>query len=509
MASPASARATFVAEAADADGLRAALGHLVRVGFSEAPVRDRLGLADLKDLNWRALPIYRLECLAGRDPQACAIDLFLLQGSLTATELDSLFAPAIQALLARTGVLTPLEAGVVRARASLYPVGQTLVFSDHAWPQLPHPGCRDVPHDQVMFVGSDSRWLARATSRHRIEAALDLCTGSGIHAVLAASHARRVVAVDINPRAILCTRFNALAAGAAHVEVAEGNLFEPVRGQRFDLITANPPFVPSPILALGYRDGGPSGDDVQQGLVAQLPAHLAPHGLAQIVTEVGERDDASVAVRVRAWLGDAPIDLVVLRLHEVSAASYATGHAQGDDDYGAFLDSVQAWHANLKAQGYVRVVSVLLALRWSDPALGAPWTRMESVQAPSSDANDEIEAIFAAERLVRAPDLFDALERGQVWRAGPIALLDACALDGRVPPTTQAKLLGKAMPRQISLAPLERDLMLALETPLAVADLIAQAASQGLTREALLTALQSLLRQGLVAFARVAVDGIR
>jgi Methyltransferase small domain len=247
-----------------------------------------------------------------------------------------LFDKAYQDLLVRAGLLLIDEKGLARARASLFPVGDSLVFSDHAWPSLPHPGCVNVPYDQVMSVGTDSRWLARATVRQPVGAALDLCTGSGVHAILAASHSQRVLAVDINPRAARCTRFNIQASGATNVEVMVGNLYEPVGGELFDLITATPPFVPSPVDSLQFRDGGRSGEDVQRRIIAGLPHHLAPGGIAQIVTELGERGDEQLSDRLREWLGGAPMDIYILRLRENSATGYAIGHADGNDTFAPF-----------------------------------------------------------------------------------------------------------------------------------------------------------------------------
>lgn len=303
-----------------------------------------------------------------------------------------------QGVLIRAGLLL-IDDKKCFARASLYPVGDRLLFSDHAWPKLPHPGCVNVPYDQVMYVGIDSRWLARATVRNPIGSALDLCTGSGIHALLASSHSKRVVAVDINPRAALCTYFNAKASGATNIEVLVGDLFEPVYGEYFDLITANPPFVPSPVDVLGYRDGGHSGEDILRRIVVGLPQHLAKGGIAHIITELGERGDEPLSDRLRVWLGGAPMDILILRLSVNSAASFAIGHADGDDDYKAFQNSVHDWSSNLRLQGYTHVVSVLITFQWSNLTLGAPWTRIEKSQPPHSDAGTEVEAMFFAERL--------------------------------------------------------------------------------------------------------------
>ena len=201
--------APFLVDAADVPALRQAVSGIGRAGYREAAVAERLGLDDIAGLNWRHMPIYRDQRLAARDPLALAIDLFLLQAALPVEEVGRLLPAASRAVLLRTGVLEIDATGLARARASLYPVGDRLIFSDHAWPELPHPGCTAVPYDQVMAVGLDSRNLARATVRRPVRSALDLCTGSGVHALLAAAHAQRVLAVDLNPRAVRCTRFNA------------------------------------------------------------------------------------------------------------------------------------------------------------------------------------------------------------------------------------------------------------------------------------------------------------
>ena len=402
--------ASFSIADPDVPALHEVIANLTRMGYSETTVRERLGLHDLADLQWRALPMYREERLAKRDPLALAIDLFLLQGILPPDEIDRLFVASDRDVLVRSGLLAFDQTGGARARASLFPVGDRVLFSDYAWPELPHPGYTVVPHDQVMFVGADSYALARCTVRRSIRSALDLCTGSGIQALLTAAHSQRVLAVDINPRAARCTRFNAQVSGITNLEVVVGDLFEPAGGEHFDLITANPPFVPSPLDTLGFRDGGRSGEDIQKRIVAGLPYYLAPGGMAQMITELGERDNEPLVDRLRGWLAGAPMDIHVLRLREYSATRYAIAHAKGDD-YEAFLNSVHAWGNNLRAQGYMRVVALLVSFQWSNPAYGPPWERVEESQSPQRAAGAEIEAAFLAERMTRKADLREVLER--------------------------------------------------------------------------------------------------
>ncbi|MFI5421387.1 MAG: HemK2/MTQ2 family protein methyltransferase [Nitrososphaerales archaeon] len=71
---------------------------------------------------------------------------------------------------------------------------------------------------------------------------LDMGTGSGVNAILAASKASSVIAVDINPYAVKCARNNAKLNGvSSRIKVFESDLFRNVKG-RFDLIIFDPPF---------------------------------------------------------------------------------------------------------------------------------------------------------------------------------------------------------------------------------------------------------------------------
>jgi methylase of polypeptide subunit release factors len=72
---------------------------------------------------------------------------------------------------------------------------------------------------------------------------LDVGTGSGVLAILAAQHSDQVTAIDVNPRALMFARFNARLNGVSHLQLLEGSWFEPVAGRTFDLIACNPPYV--------------------------------------------------------------------------------------------------------------------------------------------------------------------------------------------------------------------------------------------------------------------------
>lgn len=111
---------------------------------------------------------------------------------------------------------------------------------------------------------------------------LDMGTGSGVCAVFAARHARRVVAVDINPAAARCAAVNALLNNAERqIEARQGDLFEPVAGERFDLILFNPPFVTAE--PRNDRDRAWRSTDVAQRFAQGLGRHLKPGGAALLL----------------------------------------------------------------------------------------------------------------------------------------------------------------------------------------------------------------------------------
>ncbi|MCS7221666.1 MAG: class I SAM-dependent methyltransferase [Anaerolineae bacterium] len=138
---------------------------------------------------------------------------------------------------------------------------------------------------------------------------LDMGTGSGIGAVIAALRARRVVAVDINPAAVRCARINALLNQVEdRVEVRQGDLFAPVRGERFDVVLFNPPYFrgrPRDVLDQAFH-----ATDVAERFAASLPDHLNLDGYALVLLST----DGDVAGFLQAFQANGlAIDAVTER----------------------------------------------------------------------------------------------------------------------------------------------------------------------------------------------------
>src|SRR5437763_4438341 len=122
---------------------------------------------------------------------------------------------------------------------------------------LPLPGVFQPP--------SDSYMLADQLRRERLGpgvSVLDLGTGSGHLAVVAALQGANAFAIDVSRRAVLSARLNARVNGV-RVTALRGDLFEPVVGRRFDVIVSNPPYPTHPDEELPPRglarapDAGP------------------------------------------------------------------------------------------------------------------------------------------------------------------------------------------------------------------------------------------------------------
>jgi ribosomal protein L3 glutamine methyltransferase len=149
-----------------------------------------------------------------------------------------------------------------------------------------------------------------------VESVLDLCTGSGCLAILAAQHFpnAEIDAVDISKDALGVAARNVGDYGLAdRLTLHRGDLFKPLGGKRYDLIISNPPYVDAEGMADLPRecraepklacDGGADGLDIVRPILDQARAHLTPRG--GLLCEIG---------RCRPQLEDAYPELPLLWL---------------------------------------------------------------------------------------------------------------------------------------------------------------------------------------------------
>ncbi len=183
-----------------------------------------------------------------------------------------------------------------------------------------------VPRSLIaeLLPGAIAPWLAPA----RVRRALDVCTGSGCLAILAALAYPKahVDAADISRQALLVAGRNVRAYElGGRVRVVTSDLFRALDGERYELIIANPPYVYDPgmrRLPAEYRceppaalSGGRDGLDLVRRILAGSPAHLTPRGL--LVVELGHNRSALERAYPRLpfqWLTTSAGDELVFML---------------------------------------------------------------------------------------------------------------------------------------------------------------------------------------------------
>jgi release factor glutamine methyltransferase len=144
--------------------------------------------------------------------------------------------------------------------------------------------------------------------------ALDLCTGSGYLAIVAAQQgAREVFAIDVSRRAVLAARLNGRLNGVA-IQSRRGDLFEPIDGQSFDLIVSNPPYIPSigdklPARGLARAwEAGRDGRAILDRICDQAPKHLKPGGVVLLVHSSMCSEAATLDALAKQGLRSATVD---------------------------------------------------------------------------------------------------------------------------------------------------------------------------------------------------------
>jgi methylase of polypeptide subunit release factors len=229
--------------------------------------------------------------------------LWLLQAPVAETDAERAL-PALLEPLCTAGILAR-SAGEVVARADLRPYAddsrQWWVVSDLT-PGLDGGSAR-VGVDHVLGISPAATSLAQLTVRDQVGAALDLGTGCGVQSLHLAAHAGRVVATDVNPRALAFARLTA-ALNEVDIDVRAGSLFDPVAGERFDLVVTNPPFVIGPGTGdlLTYRDSGLPGDRVVEDIVRGVPAHLTEGGTCQVLANWVVPREGAWQDRLAGWV---------------------------------------------------------------------------------------------------------------------------------------------------------------------------------------------------------------
>ena len=264
---------------------------------------------------------------------------------VAAGEAKGLFPEWFIDLGLSTGILVP-HGDDVASGMLIEPFARLLIASDtyQRWASA-------ASYDHVLSLGPTAQCLLNFTIRRPVATTLDLGTGCGIQALLAAAHSNKVVATDLNPRAILFTQFNAALNHVGNLECLVGDLTAPVAGRQFELVVCNPPFVLAPAKEFLYRDSDLELDQLCYRLVREIPEHLVEGGFFQMLCDSVQFRKQSWQDRLREWFQGCGCDTLVLRQYSQTPLDYAqmrlceTLHVSDAEDTAAYrkwLDYYQA-----------------------------------------------------------------------------------------------------------------------------------------------------------------------
>jgi methylase of polypeptide subunit release factors len=372
---------------------------------------------------------------AGGDPLAALIRAFLLGARVSRRALAAAVPRTGVDGLERLGLVMAAGGGrddEVVAMVDLRPVELSDDAGARTWWVASDLGASvtgaPLHPEHVLGVGGATLTLAGLTVRDHRARTLDLGTGSGIQALQATRHSDHVVATDVSERALAFARFNAALAGV-DVDLRAGSLLEPVRGEVFDLVVSNPPFVITPRTAgadlpvYTYRDGRLVGDALVAGLVGGLGGVLAPGGVAQLLGNWEHRAGEAWTDRVGAWLDASGLDGWVVQREVLDAAEYAElwlrdGGAVRAQDPAGWDAAVGQWLADFDARGVQAVGLGLVVLRRPagaptlrrlearmDPAPGPLGPHLAAALAAHDWLTARDDAALLGERLVVAGDV--------------------------------------------------------------------------------------------------------
>ncbi|MEV4564991.1 class I SAM-dependent methyltransferase [Nonomuraea sp. NPDC049419] len=319
--------------------------HLLDTGYTIDGVRERLGATAASALAREELTP-ALRATAGGDPLGTLIRLWWLGAPVPAKGV----APEV------------LESGLVAAD------GDQITATVHLQPwetggyvvsdRKVRPGDPALRADHVVGAGGASANLAQLVTRRPAGSALDLGTGCGVQVLHLAGRAERVTATDVNPRALELARLSWELSGVSGVDARVGSMYEPVEGERFDLVVSNPPFVIAPEREgrLTYRESGAAGDDFCRELVRRTPAYLNPGGQAHFLANWLHVEGEDWHDRVGGWLRETGCDAWVVQRDVQDPAEYVElwlrdAAEQGSAAYAEHYDRWLAWFEERRVEG--------------------------------------------------------------------------------------------------------------------------------------------------------------
>lgn len=288
----------------------------------------------------------------------------------------------------------------------------------------------DAGVDAAMPPGPTTQHLVRALPEVRGARTIDVGTGPGTLAIAMASRgASLAIGTDVNPRALALARANATLNDVA-IELREGSLFEPVAGDRFDVVVAQPPYVirPAGLPNVDYLHGGEYGDEIAMRLVRGAPDHLEQDGISVSLFDSPVRPGRSLRERIREGQSEPTTDLLVLNTPAPPVQWQAIAYAQlADPALSPDIEAtISAYEEHAHALGITEVHHALVVQHRSEPR-DRPYWSVELSTAGTPRSWEEIASFMRGASLAGLPD--DVLAQTSVRPRPGATLSRALSLD--------------------------------------------------------------------------------
>ena len=328
------------------------------------------------------------------------VKLFLAGSTVTHDEAAESLRPLDVDTAIVAGLLARVDGGL-QAAIRIGWCDRLLV--GHDW----HDG-RPTHREDVVGVAQASLTLADLTVRRHGIDALDVGTGGGVQALLAADHAKTVTGTDINPRALDLAAFGAALNGLPDLVWREGSLLEPVAGDTFDLITINPPFIISPDNAYFWRDAGSASRGIGglcQLLAGEAARSLRPDGWASMLASWIHDAAGDWSAPVRSWLRGLGCDAWVLRFSSQDPLAYAhTWLGQTEPSSAGFTAALDRWLEFYLDQKIDALATGAIILHRTTDSSENTWAD-DMPTSPTGPAGEQIQRAFRQRnRLSRLAD---------------------------------------------------------------------------------------------------------
>jgi methylase of polypeptide subunit release factors len=368
--------------------------------YTDAAIVKLLGSPSTSTFGTQKLP-WLLRRTSGGTPLETLIRLFLLGQPASPDAMRAAIAPMTVDEWIEIGLLT-LEGAEVKAELQMRCFQEMIVAYDFL-----RGGEEGLRPDFVMGVSPSSLLLASLTVRRKIRETLDLGCGCGIQAFLAAQHSERVVAIDLSPRALAVTQFNAQLNGIPNVEYVQGDMFAPVEGRTFDLIVSNPPFVISPDQIHLFLNPGAEGDEFCRRLAMEAPRYLSECGFCVFNANWAILGAKDWRERPTEWLQGSGCDAWVLHQNTRAPNEYAeffieTGYLDAPD-YSQHFDRWLKYYAERGIAG-IAAGNIILRRR----SARKNWLRMD--ETPKGISTSSGAEVF---RLFQLRDFLEKVERDE------------------------------------------------------------------------------------------------